>query len=155
MKNIFILSFLILFSCLSFSSTADANSADLSGVWIEEGTDPLSSHATYYHITNAGGGSYSIEKRGAYQQINYADSYHITVGGTTFQGSSISGTVQFDWRLGFANGSVWTRNVRGLLDSNGNRMRLKFNAIGPNGAVGNVANGWREYDDERILVRYK
>jgi len=155
MRKPFLLSLLILFSCLSYSSIAEAQNMNLSGIWIEQGSDPLSNYATHYHITSAGDGGYSIEKRGAYQQINHADSYHITVGGTTVQGYLISGTVQFDWRLGFANGSVWTRNVRGLLGSDGNRIRLKFEAIGPNGAVGNVANGWREYEDERILVRYQ
>ena len=67
----------------------------------------------------------------------------------------ISGTVQYDWRGTFSNGDVWTRNVRGLLGPDGNRMRLKFTAVGSKGAVGNVANGWYEYDEERILVRYQ
>ena len=155
MKKLLILSFLILCSCSYFSSIAGANSADLSGIWIEEGADPLSNYATYYHVTSTGGGGYSIEKRGAYQQIGYADSYHIMVNDITALGYSISGTARFDWTPSFSNGDVWTRSVRGLLGSDGNRIRLKFMAIGPNGAVGNVANGWREYEDERILVRYK
>jgi len=155
MRKSFLFILLILFSFLQFSPVAEAQTMDISGIWMEEGADPLSNSATHYHITSAGDGGYSIEKRGAYLKINYSDSYHITVGGNTAQGYLISGTVQFDWRQMYDNGSVWTRNVRGLLDSSGNRMRLKFEAINASGSVGTVADGWFEYDNEYILVRYQ
>ena len=66
----------------------------------------------------------------------------------------ISGTVTFDWTRNFSNGKVFRRNVRGVLESDGNTMRLKYSYVAPGGAVGGRAKGFHEYSEEKVLIRY-
>jgi len=151
MKKSFLLSFLILFSCLSFSSITDANSADLSGVWIEEGRDPYSMSTVRYRITKTTGDEYHMASFAHIPRRNpRRENYYFKV-----EDFVISGSTQIDWSELYDNSKLWERSVYGTLDSDGNTLRISHQNIQPFGSTGDMADSWHEFQDDRIFVRYQ
>lgn len=68
-------------------------------------------------------------------------------------GLKITGTFSRDWSPLFNNGSFVTRPMTGTISPDGNRINFDFIVVGPNGAVGRIANGWREERKQFDIVR--
>ena len=70
-------------------------------------------------------------------------------------GLAVSGSITQDLST-WANApprSSWTKNIAGSISEDGSRMRLQFQWTFPNGATGNMANGWGSYSDTLNLER--
>ena len=70
-------------------------------------------------------------------------------------GLAVSGSITQDLST-WANApprARWTKNISGTISEDGSRMRLQFQWTFPDGATGNVANGWSSYSNTLYLKR--
>lgn len=87
---------------------------------------------------------------GQWQSLNMAgaDDYKGEINGLT-----ISGTWSKNYGAMFSNGSFYSRPLTGTISPDGSRIHLEYDYVRPNGAVGNVANGFGVDHMSRDLIR--
>jgi tetratricopeptide (TPR) repeat protein len=68
----------------------------------------------------------------------------------TIDGLAINGTCEIDWTRQFRNGQLFTKQFQGTISPDGKTIHLEWTGVGVTGAVGDIANGWR--DDPNISM---
>jgi hypothetical protein len=57
-------------------------------------------------------------------------------------GLMISGVCELDWTHEFRNGQVFTKQFKGTISPDGQKIHVEWIGVGPTSSTGDVVNGW-------------
>jgi tetratricopeptide (TPR) repeat protein len=121
----------------------------LAGAWREDGEG-----GTAYEVTVTGN-AIEITAIGAYLGDQLVGVCGASSFRGTIQGLTIQGTGSNDWSCAFNNGKTFTRPMTGTISAEGNTIQLKYTRVIPAGGDNEVAYGWRDKEEKRLIRKIK